>query len=57
MAKVAKPLKDVLIGDTYYVGKVIERKDETATQWVLHFNDGTSMIISKTGNPAIEIGQ
>ncbi len=56
MAKVAKRLKDVLIGDIYYVGKIIERKDETATAWVLHFNDGTSMDFVKITDPAIEIG-
>lgn len=56
MAKEMKKLKDVLIGDVFAQPKKIIAKTEHDDRWVLHFEDGTSSSISKTGDPSIEVG-
>lgn len=56
MAKAAKKLADIKVGDTYMVPKLIVEKRETATEWILLFNDNTSMTFDKQSDPALEIG-
>ena len=57
MAKVMKAMKDVLVGDVQVVVRRVVEKHETATGWVLLWDDGKTDRFEKAAAAVIETGQ
>ena len=55
MAKTAKKLKDVAVGDRVPAVRVVVRKVETAEGYELSFDDGTTASFDRGTDPALEV--